>query len=77
MDKAICPSDARVTYAVLVEAGQRKLHEAACSHVRAITAVFEERYSEDEIETLIELLGRLPGTGGGCDVEAEADSCTP
>ena len=70
VEKAECPGDARVTYAVLADAGAGKLREASCSHVASIRALFEERYSAREIETLIELLGRLPGAGG------EA-SCTP
>jgi DNA-binding MarR family transcriptional regulator len=73
VDKAACPGDARVTYAVLADAGREKLKEASCSHMAAIKALFEERYSPPEIEMLIELLGRLPGAGGGCD----EPSCTP
>lgn len=73
VDKAACPGDARVTYAVLADAGHEKLREASCSHMAAIKALFEERYSPLEIETLIELLGRLPGAGGACD----ESSCTP
>lgn len=73
VDKAACPGDARVTFAVLADAGQEKLREASCSHMAAIKALFEERYSSPEIETLIELLGRLPGAGGSCD----GSSCTP
>jgi DNA-binding MarR family transcriptional regulator len=72
VDKAACPDDARVTYAVLADAGQEKLKEASCSHMAAIKALFEERYSPPEIETLIELLSRLPGADG-CD----EPSCTP
>ena len=72
VDKAQCPGDARVAYAVLTDAGAGKLGEASCSHVRAIKEVFEQRYSAREIETLIELLGRLPGAGA-CVVS----SCTP
>jgi DNA-binding MarR family transcriptional regulator len=66
VDKEECPDDARVTYAVLADAGQEKLKEASCSHLAAIRALLEERFSPPEIETLIELLGRLPGAGGGC-----------
>jgi len=66
VEKAPCPGDARVSYAVLADAGEEKLREASCSHVAAIRALFEERYSPREIETLSELLGRLPG-GGGCE----------
>lgn len=64
VDKAECPGDARVTYAVLTDAGASKLREASCSHVAAIRALFEERYSAAEVERLAELLGRLPGAGG-------------
>jgi DNA-binding MarR family transcriptional regulator len=71
VDKAECPGDARVTYAVLTDAGHKKLGEASCSHIAAISALLEERYSPPEIETLIELLGRLPG--GGCG----EPSCAP
>lgn len=74
VDKDTCAGDARVTYAVLVDSGHTKLGEAACSHVRAIRTLFEERYSEDEIESLVALLGRLPGTGAG---GGETASCTP
>jgi DNA-binding MarR family transcriptional regulator len=72
VDKAECPGDARVTYAVLTAVGADKLREASCSHVAAIGALFEARYSGPEIETLVELLGRLPGAGG-----CEASSCAP
>jgi DNA-binding MarR family transcriptional regulator len=70
VEKATCSSDARVTYAVLTDVGRSKLEEAACSHVAAIRAVFEERYSEAELTTLTQLLARLPGA-------ETADSCTP
>lgn len=68
VDKAECSADARVTYAVLTDTGARKLRAASCSHVAAIAALFNERYSDTEIEQLAELLGRLPGAGGesGC-----------
>jgi DNA-binding MarR family transcriptional regulator len=59
--KRTCESDARVTYAVLTEAGRAKLAEASCSHVAAIRALFEERYTPEELETLANLLARLPG----------------
>jgi DNA-binding MarR family transcriptional regulator len=53
--------DARITYAVLTDAGQKKLEHASRSHRAAIRAVFAERYSDHEVDTLIELLGRLDG----------------
>ena len=47
VDKLSCAEDARVTYAVLQDAGRNKLAEASCSHVAAIRALFEERYSAE------------------------------
>ena len=75
VDKAECSSDARVTYAVLTDSGAEKLTEASCSHIADVRALFAERYSAGEIETLAELLGRLPGASGGTDGCGET-SCT-
>lgn len=58
--KRSCAQDARVTYAVLTDAGAERLERASCSHVGSVRALFEERYSADELETLAALLGRLP-----------------
>src|SRR5215218_8761435 len=68
--KRTCDSDARVSYAVLTDAGREKLEQAACSHVAEIRALLEERYSCDELATLTELLSRLPGA-------SEPGSCSP
>jgi DNA-binding MarR family transcriptional regulator len=68
--KGSCPGDARVTYAVLTDAGRTKLDHASCSHVAAVTELFGERFSDEELATLAELLGRLPGAVG------DADDCT-
>ena len=70
VEKAHCESDARVTYAVLTDAGKTKLKDASCSHVAAIHELFEARYSDAELQTLAELLGRLPGAPAAAD-------CTP
>ena len=61
VEKATCASDARATYAVLTEAGTRKLEGASCSHVASVRALFEERFTAEEVGTLASLLGRLPG----------------
>ncbi|HKG43641.1 MAG TPA: MarR family winged helix-turn-helix transcriptional regulator [Gaiellaceae bacterium] len=60
VERASCASDARVTYAQLTDAGDRKLREAAESHVAGIRDFFGERYSKDELEALGDLLERLP-----------------
>ena len=64
VEKVACSVDGRVTYAVLTDAGRAKLAEASSSHVAAIQRLFGDRYSVDELETLAELLGRLPGSSG-------------
>jgi DNA-binding MarR family transcriptional regulator len=71
VEKAQCESDARVTYAVLTDAGRARLKDASCSHVAAICELFEGRFTEAELETLVDLLGRLPGAS------ALADDCSP
>ena len=71
VDKAACSSDARVTYAVLTDAGHDKLRSAAEVHVADIRAKFAERYSDAEMATLAELLGRLDGG------EADGEACKP
>jgi len=66
VEKGTCASDARVTYAVLTEAGRRKLVEASCAHFKAVEKLFGEHLDEDEVAQLSELLSRLPGGGGKC-----------
>lgn len=71
IERVSCPSDARVSYAKLTERGHQKLREAGCSHVASIRRLFLEHFTEEEIDLLAELLGRLPGAnrGGACTVE--------
>ncbi len=69
--KGGCASDARVTYAVLTDAGREKLQQASCSHVVAVGALFTERLDDEELERLGALLGRLPGGN------ADGGDCTP
>jgi DNA-binding MarR family transcriptional regulator len=60
VSRATSEHDARVTYAVLTDEGYEKLRSAAPTHVGSIREVFGEQFSSDELETLAELLGRLP-----------------
>jgi DNA-binding MarR family transcriptional regulator len=69
--KRACESDARVTYAVLTDEGRERLEAAGRSHLAQVRALFEARLSADELGTLAELLGRLPGGDG------DAGSCSP
>lgn len=64
VDRAVCPSDGRVAYAVLTPAGRRKLAQASVSHVTAIRALFSEHYTSAELATLAQLLSRLSDRPG-------------
>lgn len=67
VEKGNCSSDARVTYAVLTDAGRAKLEEASRSHLAAVGALLEDRLSPEELATLSGLLGKL--------AEGEASEC--
>lgn len=66
--RASCRADRRVTYAELTDEGAATLEGASCAHVASIRALLAEHLSDEEIEQLAELLGKLPGT-------ADADAC--
>jgi DNA-binding MarR family transcriptional regulator len=67
--KGECKEDARVSYAILTDAGLDKLKEAAPGHVDDIDRKLSAVLSDEEIETLNELLGRFTDAAGG--------ECTP
>jgi DNA-binding MarR family transcriptional regulator len=71
VDRAADENDARVTYAVLTAEGYEKLRAAAPTHVGGIRDLFGERFSCDELETLAELLTRLPSD------PVDDESCEP
>ncbi len=60
VEKRACDSDARVSYAVLTEAGMTKFEAAQQSHRADIAELFASRFSAQERDQLAELLGRLP-----------------
>jgi MarR family transcriptional regulator, 2-MHQ and catechol-resistance regulon repressor len=67
--KGACKEDARVSYAILTDAGRDKLREAAPGHVDDIERRITTVLSDEEIQTLNELLGRF--------TEATGQDCTP
>jgi DNA-binding MarR family transcriptional regulator len=75
VERGECASDRRVTYAVLTAAGREKLEEASDSHVADVRALFEERFTADEIDQLTHLLARLPeaADASGSDCLASSD----
>ncbi len=71
IERLACPKDARVSYAQLTDEGYEKLREASRSHIAGVRRLFVERFSEEELRLLAELLGRLPGAhpDGSCSVD--------
>lgn len=71
IERVSCPSDARISYARLTDVGLAKLRDAGRTHIAGIRRLFLAHYSEDEIEQLAHLLGRLPGGPGAgtCSLE--------
>ncbi len=70
IERASCPTDRRVSYAQLTDAGRAKLDVASSTHLAGVAEVFTGRFSDDELATLAELLARLPGG------ERAGDDCT-
>ncbi len=67
--KGSCSTDARVTYAVLTDAGLEKLREASETHFAGVREQFEDHFTEEELETLASLLARLTDGGeGDCSI---------
>ena len=56
-------------YAILTDAGHSKLREAAPGHIEDIDRRLSAVLSEDEMKTLVELLGRLSDSYGDCAPE--------
>lgn len=65
--RTACPTDLRVAYAELTDAGAAKLEAASCGHVGSIRELFEAHFAGEEIDELAELLGRFPGVAGTDD----------
>jgi len=72
VERAECSSDRRVVYAVLTDTGLEKLREAKETHLEGVRTQFADRFDDDELEALAELLNRLAGDATPtCSPEAE------
>jgi len=67
VERATCATDLRVTYAQLTDTGRDTLQAAASAHTASIRALLEEHFARDELDTLAEILGKLPGVADGDD----------
>jgi len=59
VERASCPGDARVTYAVLTDAGLDRLRTAAPTHLRGVAEYVTDRLSDDELAQLHQLMAKL------------------
>ena len=59
VDRQKCPNDARGAFAVLTDAGRRRLQAARPFHLGAVEDHFLGVFSEAELDQLAELLGRI------------------
>jgi len=59
VERAADPRDARVAYVLLTRAGRRLARDGAKTLAHLAAAVFADRWTEDELDTLGSLLGRL------------------
>lgn len=78
--KQQCTNDHRVSYAVITERGRQVLGQTARTHLASVVALFAERFTEQEVDQLVGLLGRLPGAEdvGSCPgVQAESGVAGP
>ena len=71
VEKRSCPSDARVTYAHLTDAGVSKFETAQAGHLADVDELFGCRFTVEERNQLADLLGRLPlaETSSACSTE--------
>ena len=67
VERASCATDLRVTYAQLTDAGRDKLEAASRAHIASIRALLEEHFARDELDSIADMLGKLPGVAEGDD----------
>ena len=65
IENVSCADDARVTWAQLTEAGHETLQCVGVNHAESLRRLFRETLSDDEVEDLSALLGRIPGVDAG------------
>ena len=64
VDKAFCPTDARVTYAVLTDAGIEKFNEARTTHLDGVQRAFGEPLHRGRSRDPRRASGTHPAPGG-------------
>ena len=65
VERVSCATDLRIAYAQLTDTGRSKLEAASDGHIAAICALFDEHFADAEIDSIAEMLGKLPGVADG------------
>ncbi|WP_248963779.1 MarR family winged helix-turn-helix transcriptional regulator [Sphaerisporangium perillae] len=71
VEREACTSDARGLFAVLTEAGERRLGEATPTYLRAVRGQFLDHLEEEELRQCAAVLTKLFAR---CSLEAPSDS---
>jgi DNA-binding MarR family transcriptional regulator len=69
VERAACPTDARVTHAVLTDEGLERLRQASPTHLRSISEHVTSRLDERDLAELAALMSKLmpePDCGTAC-----------
>jgi DNA-binding MarR family transcriptional regulator len=61
VESRTCPNDGRVSYACRTDRGYEAFRAARATHLDGVGRLFLDRFSDDELAALGELLVRLPG----------------
>ncbi len=71
VERVSCPSDARVSYARITDAGLERMRDAGQTHIEGIRRLFLSHFNDEETEQMADFLQRLPGApeGGACSVD--------
>ena len=60
VERVECPDDARGFLVALTPAGLELVRRARETHLEGVAELFTDRYTDEELETLADLLERLP-----------------
>ena len=60
VERVDCPADARGFLVALTPAGLELVRSARETHLEGVAELFSDRYTDEELETLADLLERLP-----------------
>jgi DNA-binding MarR family transcriptional regulator len=69
VERVACPSDARGTFSVLTSAGLQRLREAAPTHLRGIAEYISGPLTDQDLDALGRLLGKLLAARGAVGSE--------